>query len=125
MATCSTPRAARCCASPPRSGACSTSAPARAVLRSSPPGAFRGRKVDAVEISEDALSLARQNVAAHGLKKRIRLLHGDLFEPVRDARYDLIIANPPYVDAAGMKNFRRNAATSRAWRSPAAPTGWR
>jgi ribosomal protein L3 glutamine methyltransferase len=66
---------------------------------------FPRAQVDAVEISKAALSLARQNVAAHGMKKRIRLLHGDLFEPVRDARYDLIIANPPYVDAAGMKNL--------------------
>src|SRR5262249_2628721 len=61
--------------------------------------------VDAVDISEDALALARTNVAAHNMNRRVRLLHGDLFEPVRTARYDLIIANPPYVDAAGMKGL--------------------
>jgi ribosomal protein L3 glutamine methyltransferase len=62
-------------------------------------------RIDAVEISADALAVARQNVADHGLKKRVRLLHGDLFEPVKDACYDLIIANPPYVDAAGMRSL--------------------
>jgi ribosomal protein L3 glutamine methyltransferase len=66
---------------------------------------FPRASVDAVEISKDALALARRNVAAHRLGKRIRLLHGDLFEPVRNVRYDLIIANPPYVDVAGMKRL--------------------
>jgi ribosomal protein L3 glutamine methyltransferase len=66
---------------------------------------FPRASVDAVEISEDALALARTNVAAHNLNRRVRLLHGDLFEPVQTARYDLIIANPPYVDAAGMKSL--------------------
>jgi ribosomal protein L3 glutamine methyltransferase len=36
------------------------------------------------------------------LKRRVRLLQGDLFAPVKRARYDLIISNPPYVDAEGM-----------------------
>ena len=43
-----------------------------------------------------------RNVADHRLKKRVRLLRGDLFAPVKAARYDLIIANPPYVDDEGM-----------------------
>ncbi len=58
--------------------------------------------VDAVDISADALAVAARNVADHGLKDRILLHRGDLFEPVRGLRYDLIIANPPYVDAGGM-----------------------
>ena len=62
------------------------------------PNAF----VDAVDISADALAVAAKNVAAHGLASRIALHHGDLFAPFGGARYDLIIANPPYVDAAGM-----------------------
>jgi ribosomal protein L3 glutamine methyltransferase len=63
---------------------------------------FPKARVDAVEISEDALEVAKRNVRDHRLAKRVRLLHGDLFAPVRSDRYDLIIANPPYVDAKGM-----------------------
>jgi ribosomal protein L3 glutamine methyltransferase len=58
--------------------------------------------VDAVDISADALAVATRNVADHGLKERITLHRGDLFRPVKDERYDLIVSNPPYVDAAGM-----------------------
>jgi ribosomal protein L3 glutamine methyltransferase len=64
---------------------------------------FPKAKIDAVDISRDALEVAKKNVAMHRLKRRVRLLPGDLFAPVRDARYDLIIANPPYVDAKGMR----------------------
>jgi ribosomal protein L3 glutamine methyltransferase len=63
---------------------------------------FPAAKIDAVEISKQALEIARKNVAMHRLKKRVRLLPGDLFAPVKSARYDLIIANPPYVDKAAM-----------------------
>jgi ribosomal protein L3 glutamine methyltransferase len=63
---------------------------------------FPDATVDAVDTSKDALDVARINVANHGLEKRVRLLRGDLYKPLGDARYDLILANPPYVDAAGM-----------------------
>ena len=63
---------------------------------------FPNATVDAVDISADALAVAAKNVAAHGLTPRITLHQGDVFAPLGDARYDLIIANPPYVDAAGM-----------------------
>jgi ribosomal protein L3 glutamine methyltransferase len=63
---------------------------------------FRKAAVDAVELSSGALQVARRNVAAHGLKRRVRPVRGDLFKPVKTARYDLIVANPPYVDRAGM-----------------------
>lgn len=63
---------------------------------------FPTAKVDAVELSAQALAVARRNIADHGLKNRARLLRGDLFAPVKDERYDLIIANPPYVDDEGM-----------------------
>jgi ribosomal protein L3 glutamine methyltransferase len=63
---------------------------------------FPNASVDAVDISADALAVAAQNVAVHGLASRITLHRGNLFAPLGGTRYDLIIANPPYVDAAGM-----------------------
>ena len=63
---------------------------------------FPNAQVDAVDLSKEALEVAAINVAKHRLKRRIRLLHGDLFAPVGDAVYDVIITNPPYVDAKAM-----------------------
>ena len=63
---------------------------------------FANAAVDAVDISKDALAVAARNVADHGLGDRITLYRGDLFAPLAGSRYDLIIANPPYVDAEGM-----------------------
>jgi ribosomal protein L3 glutamine methyltransferase len=63
---------------------------------------FPNATIDVVELSKAALQVARQNVAYHRLIRRVRLLRGDLFAPVKNARYDLIIANPPYVDDQGM-----------------------
>lgn len=56
--------------------------------------------VDAVDLSEAALSLARENVAAHGVADRVALHHGSLYKPVGDARYDLVVSNPPYIPTA-------------------------
>ena len=66
---------------------------------------FPQAQIDAAELSNDALEVAKRNVADHRLKKRIRLLRGDLFAPVKGARYDLIISNPPYVDDRGMASL--------------------
>ena len=63
---------------------------------------FPNAQVDAVDISKGAIEVATQNVAAYGLEDRLTLYRGDLFAPLGDARYDLIISNPPYVDAEGM-----------------------
>lgn len=63
---------------------------------------FPNASVDAVDLSPDALTLAAENVAGHGLQDRVNLLCGDLFAPVADRQYDLILANPPYVDAEAM-----------------------
>lgn len=62
-------------------------------------------EVDAVDLSADALEVAELNLAEHGMEDRIRLLKGDLFKPVKSARYDLIITNPPYVAAAEVAAF--------------------
>jgi ribosomal protein L3 glutamine methyltransferase len=57
--------------------------------------------VDATDVSHDALQLARANVDRHDLADRIVLHAGDVFDAVHD-RYDLIVCNPPYVNAASM-----------------------
>ena len=69
--------------------------------------AFRNAAIDAVDISRDALEVAARNVAGYGLEHRVTLHRGDLFGPIGDKRYDLIISNPPYVDAEGMAELPR------------------
>jgi ribosomal protein L3 glutamine methyltransferase len=69
--------------------------------------AFAQAEIDAVDISKDALDVAARNVADYGLGERVTLYRGDLFKPIGDRRYDLIITNPPYVDAEGMAALPR------------------
>ncbi len=59
-------------------------------------------QVDAIDLSADALAVARINVDRHGLADRIRLLQGDGLSPAQGA-YDLILCNPPYVNSASMQ----------------------
>lgn len=66
--------------------------------------AFPAARVDASDISPAALAVAARNVRKHG--KRIRLIRSDLFAEVQD-RYDLILANPPYVSTPSMRKLPR------------------
>jgi ribosomal protein L3 glutamine methyltransferase len=68
---------------------------------------FPNAHIDAVDISRDALDVAARNIADYGLEDRVTLHRGDLFGPIGEARYDLIISNPPYVDAEGMADLPR------------------
>jgi ribosomal protein L3 glutamine methyltransferase len=68
---------------------------------------FPNAAIDAVDISKDAIEVATRNVGDYGLQDRLKLYRGDLFKPLGDKRYDLIISNPPYVDAEGMAGLPR------------------
>ena len=64
--------------------------------------AFPVAQIDAVDISKEALEVALRNVEDYALLTRINLIASDLYEAVGDKRYDMIIANPPYVNAESM-----------------------
>jgi len=68
--------------------------------------AFPDAQVDATEFSPDTLEVAKRNVSDYGLQEQVRLQQGDLFAGLRD-RYDVIVSNPPYVNAAAMAELPR------------------
>lgn len=68
---------------------------------------FPAASVDAADISDSALAVARRNVAAYRLQRRVRVLKSDVFSALANRRYDLIIANPPYVSAGAMRKLPR------------------
>lgn len=63
---------------------------------------FPEARVDAIDLSPDALAVARKNVDDYQLQERVRLIESDGMNALGDERYDLIISNPPYVDAASV-----------------------
>ncbi|KAF7600548.1 MAG: 50S ribosomal protein L3 N(5)-glutamine methyltransferase [Candidatus Dactylopiibacterium carminicum] len=58
---------------------------------------YPNAQVDAIDLSPDALEVARRNVADYGLEEVVRLIESDVFEALGDEQYDLILSNPPYV----------------------------
>jgi ribosomal protein L3 glutamine methyltransferase len=64
--------------------------------------AFEDARVFASDVSADALNVAAANLELHGLTDVIELRQGDLFAPWIDTRFDVIVSNPPYVDAQSM-----------------------
>jgi ribosomal protein L3 glutamine methyltransferase len=66
---------------------------------------FPEAKVDAIELSPDAAAVAKFNVATHGLAKRVKLHHSDVFDAVPPVKYDLILSNPPYVPTRELRDL--------------------
>lgn len=59
---------------------------------------FPEAKISLGELSSEAIEIARQNIAMHGLDDRIEVYESDLFASIPSARFDIIVSNPPYVD---------------------------
>ena len=68
-------------------------------------GVFPNAKIDAIDLSRDALDVAKINVTNHNMGERVTLHRGDLFVPIAKKKYDLIITNPPYVAEAEVAAF--------------------
>ena len=64
--------------------------------------AFPNAQIDALDLSTDALEVAKKNVADYELEDRITLYHSDLYDKLPTKKYDLIVTNPPYVNSASM-----------------------
>jgi ribosomal protein L3 glutamine methyltransferase len=67
--------------------------------------AYADADIDAVDISSDVLAVAQRNVSDYNLAARINLIRSDLFANLPEKSYDLIICNPPYVDAMAMETL--------------------
>lgn len=67
--------------------------------------AFPRAEIDAADISPDALEVAQRNIKRYGLERRIHTVYSDLFSSLAGVHYDLIICNPPYVDAKELENM--------------------
>ena len=67
--------------------------------------AFPNAQVDAVDLSTDALAVAKRNVEDYQLEKRVHLIQSDLYDKVPPKKYDLIVSNPPYVNSTAMASL--------------------
>ncbi len=84
---------------------------------------FPNAEVDAVELSPQAIEVAKRNIADYSLEPRLNLYQGDLFSPLKGKRYDLIITNPPYVDADEMDALDAEYRTEPAMALDGGPDG--
>jgi ribosomal protein L3 glutamine methyltransferase len=66
---------------------------------------FPDARVDLVDIDNAALELGRENLAMLGLEDRVNVIQSDLFESLAKKKYDLIVSNPPYVNAADLASM--------------------
>jgi release factor glutamine methyltransferase len=67
---------------------------------------FKGATVTAVDVSPDAIEVAKRNATTHGVSDRVRFLLGDLFDPIPSgSSFDLIVSNPPYVTPSELANL--------------------
>ena len=67
--------------------------------------AFPDARVDATDIDDDVLAIARMNIERHQLTGRVKLIKADVFRKLPQARYELIVSNPPYVGDAEMRRL--------------------
>jgi ribosomal protein L3 glutamine methyltransferase len=63
---------------------------------------FQNAAIDVIDISQDAIDVANINIANYGLEDQITAIKSDMFSALKDKKYDVIISNPPYVDAPSM-----------------------
>jgi ribosomal protein L3 glutamine methyltransferase len=64
--------------------------------------AFPDAAIDVIDISPDAIAVCNINIANYGLESRVQAIQSDMFAALKGKKYDLIISNPPYVDAPSM-----------------------
>ena len=64
-------------------------------------------RVDATDTSPRAIAVARDNVRRHRLGRRVRVMRSNVYEGLEGRRYDIVVSNPPYVSAAGMRRLPR------------------
>ncbi len=76
------------------------------------------------DISQDASAVARQNITRHDVGDRVRAWESDVFSGLQGQTFDLIVSNPPYVDARDRRPCPPSSATSRTLRWALAAMGW-
>ncbi len=64
-------------------------------------------QIDLLDVSEQALAVAQENILEHGLEKRVKLVRSDLFSSLGHGRYDVIVSNPPYVSKIELSQLPR------------------
>ena len=67
--------------------------------------AFPGVQVDAADISDDALDVAKTNIGRHALGEQVEAIQSDLMDDLAGRHYDIIVCNPPYVSSEEMQTL--------------------